>query len=166
MKLPRTEKELAELFRKLGAQNPECWAASQVNEGIPQMQRYLWLREAWKRIVSDDNYDWMDAEIKGAEERPGDPYAGVGLALKQCLERGVEKESLNEIVRGKQAELLFLLCYMLEDPDMPETEVKDLCWGLFETDQEGTPLTRIGMLHESVLETDPTGREMRPKKRA
>lgn len=165
MKLPRTEKELAELFRKLGARNPEEWASSQAREGIPQLQRYLWLREAWKRIVPDDNYEWMAAEIKRAETRPNDPYSGVGLALKQCLERGAEKEALNEIVRGKQAEFLFSLCYMLEDPNLPEKEVKDICWGLFETDEEGNPITRVGMLHESVLETDPTGREMRPKNR-
>lgn len=165
MELPRTEKELAALFRELGAQDPEGWASSQVKEGIPQLQRFLWLREAWKRIVPDDNYEWMAAEIKRAEARPSDPYSGVGLTLKQCLERGVEREALNELVRGKQAELLFSLCYMLEDPDIPEKEVNNLCWGLFETDQEGRPVTRIGMLHESVLETDPTGREMRPRKR-
>jgi hypothetical protein len=165
MKLPRTEKELTELFRKLGAQDPESWASSQLQEGIPQLQRFLWLREAWKLIVPDDNYDWMAAEIKRAETSPNDPYSGVGLALKQCLERGIDKEALNEIVRGKQAEFLFALCYMLEDPNLPEKEVKNLCWGLFETDEEGNPVGPIGGLHESVLETDPTGREMRPKNR-
>lgn len=166
MKLPLTEKELAELFRKLGARDPEGWASSQVREGIPQLHRFLWLREAWKLIVSDDNYDWMTTEIELAEARPNDPYAGVGLALKKCLDRGVDKEALNEIVRGKQAEFLFGLCYMLEDPNFSEEEVKDLCWGLFETDAEGRPAARIGALHESVLETDPTGREMRPKNRS
>ncbi|PWT92836.1 MAG: hypothetical protein C5B54_02895 [Acidobacteria bacterium] len=164
MNVPDTIEGLTELFRKLGAPHPDTWASSQLREGIPQLQRFLWLREAWKCIIPDDNYEWMELEIKRAEANPGAPYSGVGLALKHCLGRGVEKEALKEIVRGKQAQLLFALCYMLDDPTFSEEEVKDLTWGIFQTDQKGGPLAAICGLHESVLETDPTGREMRPKK--
>jgi hypothetical protein len=35
-------------------------------------------------------------------------------------------------------------------------------WTLFEVDDDGEPLHAIDALHESVLDTDPSGREMRP----
>ena len=166
MKLPETHEELTELFRKLGATHPDKWASSQLKEGVPQLHRYLWLREAWKRIVPDDNNEWIEGEIKRAQAKPNNPYSGVGLALERCLNKGIEKGDLNEIVRGKQAQLLFALCYLLEDPNFPEKELKDFGWGLFQTDESGNPGSAILGLHESVLETDPTGREMRPKKSA
>jgi hypothetical protein len=42
------QKDLAATFRKLGARDPEGWADSQVEEGIPQLARYLFLRQAWR----------------------------------------------------------------------------------------------------------------------
>jgi hypothetical protein len=36
-------------------------------------------------------------------------------------------------------------------------------WELFEVDSTGKPLHPVDGLHESVLDTDPTGREMRPR---
>lgn len=84
---------------------------------------------------------------------------------ERCLNKGIDKEDLKEIVRGKQAQLLFALCYLLEDPGVLEKEVKGMGWGLFQTDEHGNPTKPIFGLHEGVLATDPTGREMRPKKR-
>jgi hypothetical protein len=37
-----------------------------------------------------------------------------------------------------------------------------MAWQLMRTNDDGDCLGPIGGLHESVLETDPTGREMRP----
>jgi hypothetical protein len=45
----------------------------------------------------------------------------------------------------------------------PSDPVPRVGWALFEVDDNGRPLREIGMLQESVLETDPTGREMRPR---
>jgi hypothetical protein len=42
----------------------------------------------------------------------------------------------------------------------PELEASG---GLFQTDDDGQPVVPITGLHESVLDTDPTDREMRPK---
>jgi hypothetical protein len=44
-----------------------------------------------------------------------------------------------------------------------EPELSQVAWGLFEVDGEGNAGRSIRGLHESVLETDPTGREMCPK---
>jgi hypothetical protein len=56
-----------------------------------------------------------------------------------------------------QAELLFQLCYLLEDPMFTEGELQDFSWGLFEVDGDGDPVgPRIFALHESVFDTDPS----------
>ena len=156
---------LTALFRRLGARNPDGWAKSQIQEGIPQLARFLFLREAWTRIVDESDSSWITAAINRAAAAPNAPYSGMGRALKALLSRGASESELTDVVRGMQAALLFDLCYMLEDPDL-QGEVKDTCWGLFVVDDDGAPLEPLNGLHESVLETDPTGREMRPKEGA
>jgi hypothetical protein len=164
MDIPNDLDELTALFAKLGAREPASWARSQIEEGIPQLQRFLFLRQAWRDVVSDDNTDWMQAYMQRAQKNPGEPYAGVGHALRRCLDKGASAQDINDIVRGMQAELLFGFCYLLEDPSFTESEFAELAWGLFEVDSDGRPVRSIGGLHESVLDTDPTGREMRPRK--
>jgi hypothetical protein len=157
------QKELAATFRKLGARDPDGWARSQVEEGIPQLARFLFLRQAWREIVQEDDTSWIDASIDRAKTHPDEPYAGVGHALKKLRERGATNEEITDVVRGMQAQLLFSICYLLEDPGDVEPEAGDVGWVLAQVDQEGNVLDTIGGLHESVLETDPTGREMRPR---
>lgn len=154
---------LTEVFRKLGAEDPEGWASSQVSEGINQLGRYAFLRQAWSKVIDDANTTWMTREIREAELRPNDPFAGVGIALSKLKEAGVNDQLINDVVRGKQAELLFSFCSLLDDPGEVPEEIKRISWCLFQTDEEGLPIAAIEALHESVLETDPTGREMRPR---
>ena len=156
---------LTELFRRLGARNPDGWAKSQLEEGIPQLARFLFLREAWSRIVAESDASWITAQVTHAAGAPDAPYSGVGRALATLLGRGAKESELTDLVRGMQAALLFDLCYMLEDPDL-QGEVKETCWGLFTVDEDGAPLEPLRGLHESILETDPTGREMRPREDA
>jgi hypothetical protein len=128
------------------------------------LQRFLFLRQAWKSVLSENDTSWIDEEIAMAERYPTGPYAGTGTALKDCLAKGVERQGLVDIVRGAQAQLLFQLCYLLDDPNIEVPELVDMSWGLFQTDDDGNPVgSPIQSLHESVLETDPTGREMRPR---
>ncbi len=163
MNIPSNLAELTALFERLGAKNPASWARSQIEEGIPQLQRFLFLRQAWRHVVPEGDTGWMQHEIQRTDRKPDEPFAGVGAALRRCLDQGVSAQDLNDIVRGKQAEFLFNLCYLVEDPMLGEKGFDDLEWGLFQIDSDGNPISpRIGSLHESVLETDPTGREMRP----
>ena len=139
-------------------------ARSQLDEGIPQLQRFLFLRQAWRNVVREDNVDWVQREVQRARQDPDGPDAGVGQALARCVEKGVSADDITDIVRGMQAQLLFKLCYLLDDPLFPEKALRDFAWGLFEVDDDGNPIPpRIGGLYESVLETDPTGREVRPR---
>jgi hypothetical protein len=163
MTIPTDVASLTELFRKLGAPYPEGWAKSEVEEGIPQLLRFLFLREAWKNVLAEDDTAWVDAYIAHSDRRKDGPYAGIGHALKKLRACGVRDQDITDVVRGMQAELLFGVCYLLDGHDASEPEVADILWSLFQTDTDGKPLRSFGALHESVLETDPTGREMRPK---
>jgi hypothetical protein len=153
------EQELTELFRKLGARDPEGWAHSQIREGILQLPRYLFLREAWRRVVSPGDHRWMD------EMRPKDPNGPggeLGPAIDRLLATGARAEDLTTIVRIMQWRLLAGLCVLIDQPwDLGE-DLDDIWWGLFLVDENDNPVAQIGALIESVLETDPTGREMRP----
>lgn len=155
--------KLAALFEKLGAQDPGGWAQSQVDEGIPQLARFLFLRQAWRSVIDERDSSWIDHSISRAESHPMEPYAGVGHALRNLRAKGATNDELTDLVRGMQAQLLFQFCYLLEDPGDLEPEVQDMAWALVQVDDDGNVLEGIGGLHESVLETDPTGREMRPR---
>lgn len=158
-----TIEELTALFRKLGAPDPESWARSQATEGFSQLHRYLFLRQAWSNIVDDGDITWIDRMIATAERRPQEPYSGVGQALKRLIAGGAAREDVTEVVRGMQAELLFGFCYLLEDPSFEEEGLAHIGWRLVEANADGEPTDRpIRALHESVLATDPAGREMRP----
>ncbi len=156
--------QLTALFARLGAREPASWARSQIEEGIPQLARYLFLRQAWRSIVSADDPTWIDKLIAASEDHPDEPYAGRGHALKRLRARGATDDELTDLVRGTQAELLFEFCYLLEDPGDLE-EGMDMSWALFQTNEDGAARSHIAGLHESVLETDPTGREVQEKLR-
>src|SRR5262249_41890369 len=157
---------LTEAFRTMGARDPESWARSQLEEGIPQWSRFIFLHQAWKNVISETDLSWIDSLIDQSERHPRDPGSGAGSALKRMLGAGVAREDLTELVREMQWVFLANLAYQLSDPsvvDYPSEELPRVNWKLFEVNEDDEPLHPIGMLHESVLDTDPTGREMRPK---
>jgi hypothetical protein len=154
---------LAKHFRELGAHDPDSWAKSQINEGIPQFARFVFLKQSWTNVVADGDVTWIDKEISNAP--PGAPGSGAGQALKRLLAAGASKADIAELVRVMQWQVLAGMAYQLSDPsivDYPSKDTPRVNWALFEVDDDGQPLHEIGGLHESVLETDPTGREMRP----
>jgi hypothetical protein len=153
------EEELTQLFRKLGAREPEDWARSQLSDGIPQLSRYLFLRQAWQKVVRPDEHNWMQ------EMRPKDPNAPggeLGPAVDRILAAGARPDDLTTVVRVMQWRLLSRLSVLVEDPGVLEDEVADIWWQLFRVDENNNPIEPISGLIESVLETDPMGREMRP----
>lgn len=157
-----TIEKLTALFRKLGARDPEEWARSQIDEGIDQLARYVFLRQAWRAVVPPEDASWIDALIASAKARPSEPGAGAGPALQRLLATGADRTDIHEVVRVMQWELLFSFCYLLGDPGALEPEIADMSWCLMRTNDDGECTGPIGGLHESVLETEPTGREMRP----
>jgi hypothetical protein len=60
---PEELRRLTEQFRAMGAFDPESWAKSQLEEGIPQYGRLVFLQQAWKNIISEDDTSWIDQLI-------------------------------------------------------------------------------------------------------
>jgi hypothetical protein len=154
----KDERDLTNLFARLGARNPEQWARSQIEERIPQVARFLFLRQAWKLVVPEHDCNWIDEQANIAIGQPG---GSIGAALGRLLAHGADRDDLTTVVRVMQWKLLAGLCYLLDDPGTLESEVKDVSWRLFQTDDDGQPIAVIASLHESVLDTEPSGQEMR-----
>ncbi len=158
--------ELTKLFQELGASDPESWARSEITENIAQLARFVFLRAAWKLVITEDDTTWIDNEINQSLKYPNAPCAGSGLALERLLNLGASRQDIIDIVRVKQYEMLFNMCYLLDDPGDLEPELGNMDWVLHEVDKNGNLSGRIlqGM-YESALSMDPTGREMRPRNR-
>jgi hypothetical protein len=156
---------LTERFTALGASDPRSWAESQLSEGIPQLARFLFLRQAWRQIVPENDSSWISAEIESAQNEPDAPFAGAGHALAKLRGLGASDSDLTDLVRGMQAQLLSGFAYLLDDPALEEEPFAEgVSWALCQLTDEGALM--MDGLHESVLELDPTGREMRPRPRA
>jgi hypothetical protein len=93
------QEKLAKLFEKLGANEPEDWAKSQVEEGINQLGRFLFLRQAWREIVDENDHSWIEAEMKWSAENPGAPCSGIGPALQRITDKGVNPQDVTDVVR-------------------------------------------------------------------
>ena len=153
------ERELSELFRKLGARDPAGWARSQLEENLPQLARFLFLRQAWKLVVKPGDASWISEARQTNVKGPG---GDVGATLGRLMAAGASEADLTTVVRVMQWKLLAGMCRLLDDPGDLEVDVKDVAWRLFQVDENDSPIVPIGGLLESVLETEPSGREMRP----
>jgi hypothetical protein len=162
MPIPSDLKRLTALFHDLGASDPEFWARSQIKEGIPQLHRFLFLRQAWQCVLKEGDVEWLEEERRTAESDAGRDLDGVGQAAGRLLAAGVRAEDLTQLVRGMQARLLFQLCYLLSDPSLLEPELDGIGWALVSDDDDGQDPKPLQALHESVFSTDPAG----PRKQA
>ena len=160
------ERRLTEIFRAMGAKDPEGCASSHVNEGFAQLARFCFLKQAWTHVRDDADTDWAH-RVAGTAADPDGPLGGLAPALKRILDKGADPADVLEVVRVMQYELLFGLLYQLGCPELdflPEG-AGHIDWALFQTNEQGEPIAPLHGLHESVLSMDPTGREMRPKAR-
>jgi hypothetical protein len=61
--------KLTDVFRRLGADDPKGWAASEIEEGIPQLATFLFLKTAWRYIVSENDTTWIETAIETSSRR-------------------------------------------------------------------------------------------------
>jgi hypothetical protein len=159
-------RKLADQFRALGANNPEGWARSQVQEGIPQYSRFVFLRQMWRSVTPEGDTAWIEASIARCDRRPRDPGASVGPILKRMLAAGLSREDISEFARVMQWETLADIAYQLDDSGIvsyPSETTPPVHWALCEVTEDGEVKHIIDAIHESVLDVEPSGREMRPK---
>jgi hypothetical protein len=153
---------LTQLFAELGAPAPERWARTQVEHGVPELARYLFLRAAWRHVLADGDTGWIEGTVQAARAQPDAPFAGVGAALARLRDAGAHDADISEVVRGMQVAALFALLRLLDGAPGAEPEVADIGWALVQVSPDGAVGAPIRELHASLLDTDPTGREMRP----
>jgi hypothetical protein len=159
-------RKLAVHFKALGAVDPEGWARSQIQEGIPQHARFVFVRQMWQSVVREGETEWIDSEITAAERRPRDPGSSAGPILKRMLALGVTREDISEFTRVMQWQTLAGIAYSIDDSGgvaYPSESTPTVHWALCEVTEEGDVLHSIDAIHESVLDVEPSGREMRPK---
>src|SRR3982750_2405332 len=99
---PDELRRLTAHFRYMGAHNPEGWARSQLEEGIAQFARLVFLCEAWTAVIGEGDTRWIKRFMDEAEQRPSDQGAGIGPALKRLLACGADPADLAEVVRVMQ----------------------------------------------------------------
>ncbi|MGW2828843.1 hypothetical protein [Streptomyces sp. NPDC001286] len=128
------------LLEALGADDPQGWAESEVEENLPQLARYRLLRalsqdiEAWDNASIDSLRDGMKAEGAG----PTDPVAETAW-----------------IARAVARETVFGVLYRLADPDSDDlpTDLRHQMpgWVLMETAPAGELTYRVlDALHEDL----------------
>ncbi|NOY94743.1 MAG: hypothetical protein GXP55_26495 [Deltaproteobacteria bacterium] len=167
-KPPPLRDALLETFARLGVESPEDWVDSQLEEGIPQLHRAAFLAKAWTVIPDERSEAWMEQLVDSYRRDPEAPYAGAGKAIASLRAKGATAMELTDLVRAMQAELLFHISYLLSDPGYAPDErfehplLEATRWALVTLDEQNQTGELIDGLHESVLETDPMGREVRP----
>jgi hypothetical protein len=149
------------VFRQNGADDPESWARSQLEEGIPQLAIFCFAKALWQGVIDENDHKWIDHEIAWAKSRPQASCAQTGPALEEMLAKGVSRQAITNLVRVMQYSVLFHACSVLDGSRMVELPIND--WVLHQVDENGRPVAIIQGLHEVLLGMDPTGREMRPR---
>ena len=111
---PDELRELSDVFRNAGADDPESWANSQLAEGIPQLAIFSFAKALWACVVAEDNDQWINGEIEWSKNRPNDPCAQIGPALQEMIDKGVGRQSITDLVRVIQYEALYHACSLLD----------------------------------------------------
>lgn len=158
---PEELRRLTEVFRKHGADDPESWARSQLEEGIPQLAIFCFAKALWEGIIEEDDNAWIEADIEWANSHSTAPCAQSGRALEEMLAKGVSPQSITDLVRVYQFNSLYHACCLLDGSREVDAPINS--WALQQTDENGESVATIQGLHEVLLSLDPTGREMRPK---
>lgn len=152
-------KNLTEVFRQAGAKDPESWASSQIEEGINQLGRFSFLKTITSEWLKEDDIEWVDNQIEHDFSQPGDPFSQLPKALKEMVDKNVNRETILSLIRVIQYNTLFHVCSAIDRSFEADTPIKS--WALFEVDEDENPKETIVGLHESLLDFDPSGNEMR-----
>jgi hypothetical protein len=129
----------------------------------------LFLRGVWAKIPDETDTSWVN---RLAKLPPSDkPLGDYGALVKKMRDAGITAKEIARFAKLIGYETAFGIRYHLEDPTASyegfPPEAEKLEWQLYLIDPEsGKPQEPLLGLHESLLSMDPSGREMRPKRRA
>jgi hypothetical protein len=130
--------------------------------------KQIFLRGVWAKIPDEAKVSWVR---RVAKLPPSDgPLGDLGPLVKKMLDAGLTAGEIARFAKLIGYETAIGIMYLLEDPHAcyegfpPEPE--QLQWRLYLIDPESKePGETLRALHESLLSMDPSGREMRPKRR-
>jgi hypothetical protein len=175
--------ELAERFRAAGAEQPEGWAASEVEEDIPQLARFIFLRRLWRGAWQwkqppeewfaeiepepdevpageDDDDEPTLVSAPPRDELPEDdaepPFLAAQQAVQRILAAGIDPEDLKEVARAIFLHTAFDAVQTVDEGHDPQVGEGMPGWLLTEV---GADLVLTGRvipdLHEDLLTTEP-----------
>jgi hypothetical protein len=179
----RRAEELAERFRAAGAEQPEGWAASEVEEDIPQLARFIFLRRLWRGVwqwkqppeewFAEMPLDEPPVDAEDDEDEPtlvqmsdddvpdedGDPpFLAAQQAVQRILAAGADPEDLKEVARAIFLHTAFDAVQTVDEGHDPQVGEGMPGWLLTEV---GGDLVLTGRvipdLHEDLLTTEPDG---------
>jgi hypothetical protein len=149
--------DLVEAFRALGAVDPEALASSQLEEGLPQLHLFAFLKRLWDQVADTRSAKWIRQTIDQAEGLGADdPQAAAGPALRRMLDAGVDPKDVLKVVWCAQAEMIYNVAFQLDDPGFAVAQLprhggmqeEDALWGLFAVNEEGKPRKLLEGFHE------------------
>jgi len=141
-----------ELFRLLGAKDPEVWANGEARDNRPYLARYLFLTGLWRVVLGDDS-EWSAGDS----------------TTQRLLATGADPRDLATVIRQAQCDLLYEVCQLLDDPshgieDLQAKIPENVEWRLCEVDANERPTGRVLLdVHASFGKFDPTGRNGEPR---
>lgn len=144
---------LIQAFRSLDARDPEGWAESQINEGIPQLHRFAFLKSLWAKVAGSEDKYWVKSVAAKENDLPDEDACA---ALKRMKKLGVSDNDVLHVVRAARAEQVYFLAQVIDDSASALSglgyigDEADVAWGLFTIDSDGKPGQAIDSLHESV----------------
>ncbi|MBM4075787.1 MAG: hypothetical protein FJ267_09110 [Planctomycetes bacterium] len=139
--------ELIERFRQAGCKDPEGWATSEIQEGIAQFARFIFLRELWKCAIPSGSREWLRTL-----ELPNDD--GKGGVKRRLKESSASIDDLSALVRAAQVSVVRDVAYLLDGYPPKGDLVEEVSWGLYQLDEDFHPKREMGGLHESVVDED------------
>ena len=170
----RRAEALADRFAAAGAEEPEEWALSEVEDDIPQLARFLLLRrlwrsaESWKTPPADWFADRAPEPDEGDEGEPvvdtapvdeedGDPpFLAAQQAVQRILAAGADPEDLKEVARAVFLYTAFDAMHTIDDGHDPRAGDGMPGWLLAEVSGDLVTTGRVlDNLHEDLLTTEP-----------
>ena len=132
-------------FAELGATDPQEWARTEVEEDVPQLARFLILRQIWRDAIN-------------SFEREG--QVEMLPAARRLLDAGAEHADVVAIARRAAYDAAYATLYAIDVPH-PNLDDESLPeWRLHETAGDGRHAGRhIDYLHADLVATDPSGRD-------
>ena len=145
-------------MKELGAEDAEGWVRSEIEEGIPQIARSLFLRRVWREMNGwGANIGSMDELIHAEGERSPEGYfAKASKAIERMRAAGVSLEDVSCIAKMAAYEAMFSLIQVIDDGGDPDAGDDLPGWALIEIGPDGEDTGRnVDALHESILEVLP-----------